>query len=43
MFALLVDRPGAVLEVNLVDGDVAWCIDGQPLAKLGELGNQALK
>lgn len=31
-------RPGVVLEIGLVDGSLAWCSDGVPVCRLGDLG-----
>ena len=39
----LADRPGTVLEIIVIDGDLVWCSDGQPMSRLGDLGSMALK
>lgn len=39
----LADRPGTVLEINVIDGDLVWCSDGKPVSQLGDLGKLALK
>lgn len=33
------DRPGVVLEIDLVDGGLVWCFDFHTVCRLGDMGH----
>lgn len=39
---VLFDRPGEVLEIALLDGEVLWCSGTRPARPLGSLGTESL-